>query len=515
MARFKQTDSTQGLFLTVNLREQLLPGTFEWTINYLIDKVDTGAFEKNYKNEKLGAAAYSPRILLKVILYCYSKGIITSRKIEKACRENIIAKALAEELEPDHDTIATFITSNNESVKELFTQVVLQCSQLGLISGEMFAMDGCKLPSNASKEWSGTIKDLTKKRDKLKEYIARMIKTHKELDNSKEAKERLNNFRQTMGEDKERREKNIERLEKRLKKLNTFLETAKPRIGAMGKEVQSNITDNESGRILGSHGYIQGYNGIAMADSANQVIICADVIGSASESTKLPKMLGLLEDNMKKVTGKKKPLENAIVEADTGYFSEENLSEAIKRNIEVLIPDNQFRKRDSHFDGTKGRKEKKRFSIEDFNYDKKTDCFTCPAGKTLAHSSRITLRKNTGKQYRAKVADCRNCILADKCINKRGSKRDPLRSLYIVDKKHEKNLSNKMREKIDKPVNRELYSRRMQIIEPVFSHITYLKGMDRFMLRGERKVKVQWLLYCIVHNMWKCIVPLAERSNNL
>jgi transposase len=300
------------LLLAVNLKEQLLPGTFEWTINYLVGKMDIITFEKNYKNDELGAAAYSPRILLKAILYCYSKGIITSRKIEKACKENIIVKALAEESEPDHDTIATFISTNSDAISDLFTQVVLQCSQLGLIAGEMFAMDGCKLPSNASKEWSGTIKDLKKKRDKLKEYIKRMIKTHKELDNNKEAKERLNNFRQTMGDDKERRDKNIERLEKKLEKLNTFLETAKPRIGARGKELQSNVTDNESGRILSSHGYIQGYNGIAMADSANQVIVCADVVGSASESSEFPKMLGLLEENMEKATGKKKPLKDAL-----------------------------------------------------------------------------------------------------------------------------------------------------------------------------------------------------------
>jgi transposase len=89
---------------------------------------------------------------LKVILYCYSKGIITSRQIEKTCRENIIIKALAEDCEPDHGTIAVFISTNSEAVQGLFAQIVLQCAKLKLITGEMFAIDGCKLPSNASKE---------------------------------------------------------------------------------------------------------------------------------------------------------------------------------------------------------------------------------------------------------------------------------------------------------------------------------------------------------------------------
>ena len=109
MARFKHTDKSQGLSLTVNLEKQLIPGTFEWTIDYLISKIDISIYEQNYNNDEKGANAYSPRILLKVILFCYSRGIISSRKIEKACKENIVAKALADDSEPDHDTIASFI----------------------------------------------------------------------------------------------------------------------------------------------------------------------------------------------------------------------------------------------------------------------------------------------------------------------------------------------------------------------------------------------------------------------
>jgi transposase len=165
MARLKETEKGQGLFLTVNLEEQILHGTFEWTMRYIIDRTDMSLFESRYNNDEKGAAAYSPGILLKIIFYCYSCGILTSRKMEKACRENIITKALAENSEPDHATIAAFISTNQEAVKDLFTQVLFKCSELKLITGEMFANDGCKLPSNASKEWSGKIEDLKKKRD--------------------------------------------------------------------------------------------------------------------------------------------------------------------------------------------------------------------------------------------------------------------------------------------------------------------------------------------------------------
>ena len=112
MARYKYTDNSQGQFITVNLKEQLLIGTFEWTLDYLFDRMDITGFDQNYHNDEKGAAAFPLKILLKVILYCYSTGIVSSRSIEEACKYNIITKALAEDCQPDHSTIAAFICSN-------------------------------------------------------------------------------------------------------------------------------------------------------------------------------------------------------------------------------------------------------------------------------------------------------------------------------------------------------------------------------------------------------------------
>ena len=158
MAKLKQNDMGQGMFLAVNLT-----GSFEWTIEYLVNKMDMSLFERNYNNDERGAAAYPPRALLKLIFFRYSRGILSSRKIEKTAKENLVAKALAEDFEPDHDAIASFLAANVEAVKDLFAQVLMQRQKLKLIGGEMFAIDGCKLPSNASKEWSGAIEELTKK----------------------------------------------------------------------------------------------------------------------------------------------------------------------------------------------------------------------------------------------------------------------------------------------------------------------------------------------------------------
>jgi hypothetical protein len=131
-----------------------------------------------------------------------------------------------------------------------------------------------------------------------------------------------------MGTRKDRRARQLKRLNSKLNKLEEFLETAKPGKGLSGEEVQSNTTDNESGFIKGAKGYIQGYNGVTIADSGNQIIIAAEVTGGVAGGGMFPQMLNNLEENMKALTGKEEPLKKAIVVGDTGNFSEDNLQKA-------------------------------------------------------------------------------------------------------------------------------------------------------------------------------------------
>jgi transposase len=173
MAKYKSTDAA-GIFITVDLQEQILPETFEWAVNYCINKADLSSFDALYKNDEAGAAAYPPKTLLKVILFCYAHGILSSRKIEVQCRVNMVCKALAEDLEMKHSVISDFVSSSSEQIKALFIEVLMQCYELGLIGGELFAIDGCKLSGNAAKEWSNTIEGFQKKKaswEKLLEKI--------------------------------------------------------------------------------------------------------------------------------------------------------------------------------------------------------------------------------------------------------------------------------------------------------------------------------------------------------
>ena len=112
MARYKHYDYPQTKMLPVSYERQILPGTFEHTLNYLIDeKIDLSVFEDRYHNDASGAPAYDPAILLKIILFAYSKGITHSRKIEALCRENVVCMALSADTTPHFTTIADFVSS--------------------------------------------------------------------------------------------------------------------------------------------------------------------------------------------------------------------------------------------------------------------------------------------------------------------------------------------------------------------------------------------------------------------
>jgi transposase len=132
MARYKEYCYEQTKLIPIAFSQQILPGTFEYTLNYLIDnEFDLTPFEQRYHNDETGAPAYDPAILLKIILYAYSRGMTSSRQIERCCGENIIFMALSADTHPHFTTIADFVSSRIEEIIELFCNVLLICEKLG------------------------------------------------------------------------------------------------------------------------------------------------------------------------------------------------------------------------------------------------------------------------------------------------------------------------------------------------------------------------------------------------
>ncbi len=171
----------------MSLGDQLVPGTLEHTIHYVVEeRLDLSLFDGAYQNDETGRRAYDPKILLKVVLFGYARGLKGSRRLEAACRENVTFMALACGQRPDHSTIAAFISG--------------------------------------------------------------------------------------MGPERRR----LERLRKKAERIERFLAENPARMGRGGKEVQANVTDNESAKMRGSHGIVQGYNANACVDGAHQVVVHAE-----------------------------------------------------------------------------------------------------------------------------------------------------------------------------------------------------------------------------------------------
>jgi transposase len=225
--------------IPISYEEQIVPGTFEHAIDYIIDnRIDVTSLSEHLCNDETGAPAYPPGLLLKIVLLAYARGINTSRKIQALCQENIVFMALSGGHTPDFTTIASFIRSLESEIITIFKEVLLTCDELNLLGGTEFAIDGCKMPSNASKEYSGTFSDLRKKKEKLEKTISFLVKKHKDSDDKNHS-----------STENEKRNKQIEKIIKKSKKIKEFLRSNKPKSKSRKGERQSNITDNESAKM--------------------------------------------------------------------------------------------------------------------------------------------------------------------------------------------------------------------------------------------------------------------------
>ena len=475
MAKFKAYDYRQRVLLPVSLEDQLMPGTLEFAIHTLVEKrLDMSIFEGKYRNDETGRAAYDPKILLKVVLLAYSRGLISSRKIEQACRENVVFIALACGQQPDHSTIASFVSSMQDEILPLFRDVLLVCEEMNLLGGTMFALDGCKLPSNASKEWSGTFPELQKKKQKIEAKVAQLLAEQIQADR---------------GEDEPpgprasgpSRQQQVEKLQKKAELMEKWLAENQPKQGAAGREKQSNITDNDSATMMTSHGVVQGYNSQALIDGKHQVIVHGEAFGDGQDHGHIPPMLTGALENLQSLGHEPDYFKEKILTADSNYHTQVNLQKCQELGVDAYIPDRKFRNRDPRF-ATQKRRQVRRFTLNDFHHDEALDRYICPNGKVLRlRAKQFFDGRYLYRKYLAAEEDCQGCPLRPRCISAAGAKRKQL-SIPLGE-----SLSKQMVEKIDTEAGRRIYPQRLAIAEPVFANIRINKRLDRFTLRGKIK----------------------------
>jgi transposase len=284
MARYRVVDRSPK-FIPVVLDAQIQPGSFEYALDYLVDhELDLGALHARYNNDVTGAPAYDPAVLLKIVLLAYSRGLISSRSIERACRENVLFMALSGDSAPQFTTIAKFIRELGGEIQTLFTQVLLTCDAQGLIGKQMFAIDGVKLSSNASKERSGSFAELAHEADRMERAVHKMITAHQRRDSAPADED-----------DAGLNMKRVTQLQGEAARIRDFLARNTERKSAKGSIRKSNVTDNDSAKMATSKGVIQGYTAVAAVDSAHQVIVAAVAHGSGSEQSTLVPTVALTD----------------------------------------------------------------------------------------------------------------------------------------------------------------------------------------------------------------------------
>ncbi len=500
MARYKPQE-THSLLLPVVLSEQIEPGSFAFALSYLVDhELDFTGMDAQFKNDEVGASAYDPRVMLKIVLLAYSQGILSSRAIERTCERNIQFIAISGNQQPSHAHLAKFVSTLGPEIKALFSQVLMTCDAQGLIGGDLFAIDGVKLPSNASKERSGTFEEHRHRAQRLEKAADKIVTLHQNQDGAPQP-EPLPAKRQAR----------IEALRREAARTREFVANTKPRLNRKGQELKTNITDPDSAKMATSKGVIQGYAAQAAVDSAHQIIVAADIIGSGSEQTMLLPMI-------EQTTAYRNT--HTLITADAGYHSDANVAALHEDNIPALVADNQMRQRDERFNDRGKYKTKdaplydkqptaqakvlKRFAPQDFQFNDDNTA-TCPAGKALHSTGTLhtTARGLRYQLYAAQDTDCQSCQQRLQCLKNPHSPRGRQVTRFEPKPGNPDDPSERMKWAIDSAHGRQLYSQRIGTVEPVFGNLRHNKRLTRLNLRGRAKVNTQWHLYCMVHNIEK------------
>ena len=498
MPRFKTPD--YGLkMIPVDFERQVIPGSFEHALCHLVDhEIDLAGLAARYRNDTTGAPAFSPAVLLKIVLLGYSRGLVSSRAIAAACRDNVLFMAVSGDSTPHFTTIAAFVSELGDEVAAIFARVLVICDRQGLIGRELFAIDGVKLPSNASKARSGTRADFAREADKMEAAVKEIMAGHAAADAS--------------GTDPAaaRAARTLARLTAEAARIRSWLD-AHPdeRRSAKGKPRLSNRTDNESAKMATGKGVLQGYTGVAAVDAKVQIVVDAQAHGTGSEQELLLPVVAAAAPFRTPQT---------VICADAGYHSEANLKALAEGGVDAYVCDTDYRSRDARYAGQASHKAKPDPLWDKTRRDRQARCFrpadftladdhshcVCPAGKKLySNGSNCTFNGYAAMKFRGAERDCVPCALRDQCLRTPAKTRTRQVAFFLGKRDTAPSHTDAMKVKIDSDTGKRMIAARFATVEPVFGNLRSNKRLHRFTLRGRAKVDGQWKLYCLVHNIEK------------
>ncbi len=556
---FKEYTMGQLVLLPVNLEEEIEPNHLVRVVNGAIEKMDLRVVYEQYKGG--GTSSYHPKMLLKVLIYAYTQQVYSSRKIAKALRENIHFMWLSGNNQPDFRTINRFRGEVvKETIGEIFSAVLEILIEGGYVKLENYFVDGTKIEANANKYSFVWAKNTQRYKERVQAKAAEVLGEIERINAAEDAEygeEDLPERGKSQAINAEELEKRIQELNERLRqksqgeaateapttqedreaqaaateegaespkakqdkrqkskskprhkskaqqiaaKIQELREECLPRLhqyeqqeAILGKRNSYSKTDHEATfmRMKDDHmrnGQLKaGYN--VQIGTEDQFVLGYSVHQRPGDP-------GCLIPHLEETRQQRGGRQPKAITADSAYGSEENYDYLEKAGIEAYVKYNTFHQE------TKPRHKPNPYAADNMPYDENRDVFTCPNGKLLPYKA--THRHRTDNHYESQrrvyeCEDCSQCPLKAQCTKAEGNRQVTV-SFRL------RQMRAQAKEKLLSEQGTVLRKQRSIDVETVFGRIKQDWGFRRFFLRGLEKVKAEWGLLCIAHNLAKLAI---------
>ena len=411
---------------------------------------------------KVGCPQYDPMSMLKLLVYGYSYGVRSSRKLERECHNNISFIWLMGALKPDHKTIAEFRRKNKKALRKVLGEVARVCMGLDLIEGNTLFVDGSKIRANASIDNSWTKERCRRKLKKIDKRIAEILE---ECENADQREAACGSFVKVKDElaDQEALRRKVKSI------LGDIEQEQRPSV---------NTTDHDCTKIHSRQGNHAGYNGQIVVDEKHGLIVSSDVVNDNTDNRQFADQINQANE----VLGEK--CESAC--ADSGYSNVEELEKIANQQVEVVVPSQR----------QAAAKPTGPFDSRRFTYDRTNDCYICAKGMILTF--RNIEHKKRRKVYLGIGSTCRACEYFGKCTTNRIHGRKVTRLL-------KEDLRQAFERQYALPKNQEIYKKRKQKVELPFGHVKHNLGVRGFLMRGLAGVRAEFSIMTSCFNITRMI----------
>lgn len=418
------------------------------------------------EEDKVGNSAYDPKAMLKILVYGYSYGWRSSRKLERALHHNLSFIWLTGGMKPDHKTIAKFRRDNTGALKKVLKQCVKLCIDLKLIEGNTLFIDGSKIRANASINQTWTEEKCRKVLEKTDKRIEGILKECEEADDSESGMP--------------------VRLPEELKDKLALKEKVQSIVKKIKEEerTQLNAVDGDCVKVCGRQGTHAGYNAQITVDERHGLIVNSDVVNENNDTRQFSEQVRQANE----LIGNK----CKAACADAGYANTANLKAAVEEGIEVIVPSQKQALHNSHEDNPFGK--------DKFIYDKGTNQYICPEGKVLKYSH----YSETKGHYLYRIKGPSNCI---QCKHY-GRCTDNTRGRAIIRLKDE-HVKEELEALYTSDKGQAIYKKRKEKVELPFGHIKGNLKAGAFLLRGLKGVNAEMALLSTCFNISRMITILG------